>query len=543
VDPRLSTHQPPDYNLASMKLGLHAREISAHGIVCAIPALVSLTVITISSPVWIKNIAIDDSLYYPIIARNIATGLGSTYDGITQTNGYQPLWCWLQVPIAKLFGSLEPMNYLWFIKLSMALVVATALATWGLLIRRVSGSMWMSFTFVVLLGSSWWSVNTLYGGMETPLVVLLIGICLLLLQALADNNTTKTALSLGMAMAATFLARLDSIFFLAVLGCTTLGVLGRQVRLNIAWITPVLLLPMPYLWWNFATFGSIVPVSGLRKSIFSPELAVQAEIVAGLATDKISKLTALLNPAGTLLLFLVTATGMWISRFYLRQQLGQLKILWILPISAALHFTYIATFMTEADVSWYHYCQYLTLFLLLSLVVSAATSWIHDHQGGRTFDWIPLAIVCIGLLAVLSLYAPRKLPDQYNSRSYETAVWAKGNLGPGNLLFGMADSGVFRFVSGFNTIALNGLAGDQEILSLTMQRNRTEILRRYNVNYVVSFVAEDDIDKIPSGSVVFRSERFTFGELPGRLLIVAASHWTECGTCWWPTYIRSEPVA
>jgi hypothetical protein len=152
---------------------------------------------------------------------------------------------------------------------------------------------------------------------------------------------------------------------------------------------------------------------------------------------------------------------------------------------------------------------------------------------------MPFAVVCIGVLAFLVLYAPRKLPNQLNVRSYETAVWAEGHLKPKSLRFGMVDPGVFRFVSGFNTIALNGLAGDREILTLVKQGNAVEILRRYNINYMVQFVAEKDVVKIPSQYIVFRSEPFTYGKLPGRLLIVDASRWIECPTCWWPGYARS----
>ncbi|MGZ4726103.1 MAG: hypothetical protein ACXWB2_00140, partial [Acidimicrobiales bacterium] len=34
----------------------------------------------------------DDAFYYFGIARNVAHGHGSTFDGIDPTNGYHPLW-------------------------------------------------------------------------------------------------------------------------------------------------------------------------------------------------------------------------------------------------------------------------------------------------------------------------------------------------------------------------------------------------------------------------------------------------------------------
>ncbi|MEZ5141768.1 MAG: hypothetical protein R2726_04510 [Acidimicrobiales bacterium] len=43
----------------------------------------------------------DDAYYYFGIARNVAAGKGSTFDGINATNGYHPLWLALAVPVFK----------------------------------------------------------------------------------------------------------------------------------------------------------------------------------------------------------------------------------------------------------------------------------------------------------------------------------------------------------------------------------------------------------------------------------------------------------
>ena len=40
----------------------------------------------------------DDAFYYFGIARNVAHGHGSTFDGIDPTNGYHPLWMLMAVP-------------------------------------------------------------------------------------------------------------------------------------------------------------------------------------------------------------------------------------------------------------------------------------------------------------------------------------------------------------------------------------------------------------------------------------------------------------
>ena len=47
----------------------------------------------------------DDSFYAFQIARNIAGGQGATFDGVHPTNGFQPLYVAILVPIYLLFGS------------------------------------------------------------------------------------------------------------------------------------------------------------------------------------------------------------------------------------------------------------------------------------------------------------------------------------------------------------------------------------------------------------------------------------------------------
>ena len=44
----------------------------------------------------------DDTYYYLGVARHLAAGLGSTFDGLNATNGYHPLWCWMLVPVTGL---------------------------------------------------------------------------------------------------------------------------------------------------------------------------------------------------------------------------------------------------------------------------------------------------------------------------------------------------------------------------------------------------------------------------------------------------------
>ncbi|MFH1841774.1 MAG: hypothetical protein ABIF77_01070 [bacterium] len=46
----------------------------------------------------------DDAYYYFTIARNLAEGLGPTFDGLASSNGFHPLWQFLLVPLFRFGG-------------------------------------------------------------------------------------------------------------------------------------------------------------------------------------------------------------------------------------------------------------------------------------------------------------------------------------------------------------------------------------------------------------------------------------------------------
>ena len=73
----------------------------------------------------------DDLLYYLQVAKNIAQGHGSTFNGIVPTNGYQPLWLLLLVPLSRFTE--DPRSILGFVAVSN---FVSAIATF-LLARRL----------------------------------------------------------------------------------------------------------------------------------------------------------------------------------------------------------------------------------------------------------------------------------------------------------------------------------------------------------------------------------------------------------------------
>mgnify|MGYP001100851924 CR=1 FL=1 len=53
-----------------------------------------------------NRVVADDAFYYFAIARNVAAGLGPTFDGLAATNGFHPLWLLLLTPVFALAHAL-----------------------------------------------------------------------------------------------------------------------------------------------------------------------------------------------------------------------------------------------------------------------------------------------------------------------------------------------------------------------------------------------------------------------------------------------------
>ncbi|MDH5628449.1 MAG: glycosyltransferase family 39 protein, partial [Candidatus Krumholzibacteria bacterium] len=80
----------------------------------------------------------DDSFYAFQIARNIAHGLGPTFDGVNPTNGFQPLYVGLLVPIFLIAGDGPALPVHLALVMSALLTVATAFLLYRLIARRAS---------------------------------------------------------------------------------------------------------------------------------------------------------------------------------------------------------------------------------------------------------------------------------------------------------------------------------------------------------------------------------------------------------------------
>jgi uncharacterized membrane protein YeaQ/YmgE (transglycosylase-associated protein family) len=213
------------------------------------------------------TLAQDDFFYYLVVARNIAQGHGSTFNGIAPTNGYQPLYLWLWTLLS--YVAVKPA----VIVACLALLNLAASALTFFLVQRLIRRTGVSPLLVFAL-SAYAAVTcfSLYcHGME---VTLTVPIVLAVLSMLQDTvwlaRSWWNACLLGLALSAMVLSRIDTLIlggmFLA--GILASRVLRKSISRGI--ILGLLLGLIPLLLYflsNRILFDTWLPISGMAKEL------------------------------------------------------------------------------------------------------------------------------------------------------------------------------------------------------------------------------------------------------------------------------------
>jgi len=152
----------------------------------------------------------DDSFYAFGVARHIAAGHGSTFDGEHVTNGFQPLWVGTLVPLYWLAGG-DGAIYLALV-LSSVFNVLTGWLLFRLLRRHLSFA--AAFLGLALWGFAPAVLRQAVNGLETALAMFLVALCLdYYLTRFRRHPAAPQALVLGALLGLAVLARVDAILF------------------------------------------------------------------------------------------------------------------------------------------------------------------------------------------------------------------------------------------------------------------------------------------------------------------------------------------
>ena len=249
--------------------------VAAFAVLAALVAA-GYVAVAMRPPAVLLRVVPDDAFYYLQIAKHLAAGHGSTFDGVNPASGYHPAWMLLLVPFAAVVSA--PVTLL-----RTALVVALLLhvAASALLVPALRDFMSGRAAF---FGGLCWLANPLalllaMQGVESAVYELALVVVLLVAARHTRTGAPLPGVALGAALALAFLGRTEA-GILAALTCLAV-LLGAGGGRRLAGARAALVVggtftlgTLPWFAWCWWQTGSPWQSSGTAKALWAaPHLA------------------------------------------------------------------------------------------------------------------------------------------------------------------------------------------------------------------------------------------------------------------------------
>ncbi len=477
--------------------------------------------------------ATDDGLYYPRLAQNIIARGMCTYDGVTVTNGFHPLWLLLLLPVYGLIH--DPWLALRGVYMVILVVQFASLGLLALIARRTRMTTAGLAVAVFVLFLNIRSFTIFFSFLESPLVLLmLLGYLVFCLHTGGQRfENPKIAFITGALTGLCFLARLDCFLLPVAYGTVLLTHLLRQRKQWKHFLLSAgssaagcLLLAVPYLTWNWIAFGHLQTVSALQKTAsFSP--VASWNMISGWCLSqfipRVQHILGLQNISPKLLLGCLLLSGLLATVYLLtgtrrHRLVERLGFCPEFPLFVGIHalFIVLAAPQDAAASAWY----WIPEITLIALAVGAALPDI--RRAG-----IPVVPALIALLVGIQLWIYPALVQRktMSFAKLEVARFLRENTAP-EIRCAMFDSGIISYFSQRDFSGLNGLIGDFEHAALMREKKYADALERCRVGLLVLDTPRERIPELISNVVyktVIETKFENFNEPPKPFVVYKGS--------------------
>ena len=484
----------------------------------------------------IRDVNLDDAFYYYEIAKNLAEGKFSTFDGgITRTNGYHPLWMlfitpfyWICDPVTALFGikAFEIMLVTGAVVL-VALAARLARLPWILLFAALPGLLSRPYLMV---------------GMEAAAALFTLGVLFLFLSLFA-RNPTRWKWPLAVMVFTLPWVRLEYVAIsMAATGALCLiewcrrkdlHLWGRRFISSLSSLRSVIPFAgacagiLSYFAYNGVVFGGLVPVSGAAKLMLSRWYWGKSEYsFLQNFQDMMQRLAV--GPSEFLVGIEVCAYILvvwWFGHRSRRREddllLSFLVGVFSLGVGHLAQFMY-AVFLMHPDVHVYSEWYYVPAYLLMALIVPVRCWVIVYFIRCLTLPkWHGVASVAsVGVLVIgmivtfwkVNVTEPYLFVD-HRSKSPGINWDVSGYAGarvmnrilPEGSIVGSIDAGVIGYFSRFPVVEMGGLVNSYEY---ARSADQASLLRSYGITHFANGLPVEEPFS-PSGKAVFEGIPFS----------------------------------
>jgi hypothetical protein len=376
-------------------------------------AIALLSLIFRSQSSIFENPLTEDGYYLLAVSRNIALGQGITIDGQQWTNGFQPLFAFLLVPIYAIFGgdrytSLRGVLAVhWLIHLTTALllgsIVKTSLRSQGT--KLSTAGFWI--TALLWLASRYILLNS-YNGLETGCVLLLYAVAWRLYQL--NWLEGWKLIGFGIVLGLLVLARIDAAVFVATLAAVELlrrhAPLRVRVTRSVAMALISFAISLPWWLYNLLLFGSLMPSSGASQAAsFSPsriEPMLRSVLLVWVPYIQVRWIEG----APQMLIHACVIFGvamLFASRFPQLKDTDTAHMAIVLVLSTSLLGLYYLFFSGAP----HFYGRYLAPFMLVAIPMTAITLAQLDHFRHLVHAAVLAPIALIAVISILGWHLQR----------------------------------------------------------------------------------------------------------------------------------------
>lgn len=437
------------------------------------------------------NVFPDDSFYYMTPALNIAKGLGPTADTVTLTSGFHPLWMGVLVALGLLVQLNKAVFFEGVILLGLFLHVVGAFLIYLVGARFVPRLLAWGWALIYLVSMR--GLLDAISGTEAALLALLL-VAFLWHETHPDSRSVTCSVQRGFLFGLLFLARTDTIFFIAgyllIDAWIELFSCRKPAKCDVhEWVkhlattgAAMLLATLPWFVMAQITYGSILQNSLLMKTLWRSRVLDDASILEQ-AQYSLGMYSAWLRQAftgiypSTLLLLLSFLVGLMAAQRSLKgdhdsisastamattvgSQLSRLAAtvgaLSVYFLGAGLFYAVRFSFVRE----WY-YGSARILWSVLGILLCALIFVYHRRPGIERLR-LPV-VVAQGVIVLGMTFAAITYPfSEYGAtrgagQFVTMAEYIKEHL-PQDAVVGAYSSGILSYFSERRVVNLDGLA-------------------------------------------------------------------------------------
>ncbi len=492
-------------------------------------AVLSLLVIGLWLRLWVvwRPVPIIDNLLFPddtyismAIARNLALGRGMTFDGLAVTNGFQPLYVYLLVPLFKLIPDQLELP----IHIALTILAFSNVVTAFLLLKillRMLGQIAALFGLLIWLFSPT-VVREGINGLETGMAVFFMALATAVyVQAIGGSlSDRKRAILLGLCAGLAAFTRVDNVIFVGALGLALLFAGGHLTRQNIEnallmGITAFIVM-LPWFFISYHCCGTLLPESG--DAVRFQALASFHDIPGGtftlllynfvLTLRILAKSPMLLDHTvlwglgfGLLVLSLLTSNGRsWWRRLWAKvKEADWVRKLWPIWLFAIL---LLLTYNTYILAYWffvrYFYPVTWVMTIMWAAILTATAVFLH-RRWQKPLSQVSIFIGFIVLIWFLPGLGKLMFQSPEQGGYYNIAVWANETLPPDAVL-GSAQTGALTYWArpDMTVINMDGVANPDAYAALKAG-NQMAYLREQGITHIVNWPINMDLLRDYSG--------------------------------------------